>query len=332
MVVALGGAEVALRLWTSLATPQLYELCAPLGWRHVPGVDRMLEIEGGRRVRFTTDARGLRATPHGEAQGADRRRVLFVGDSFTQGSQVAAEELFTVLVERQADRVVCWNAGVGGYSTLQEWRALPEQLAAHAPDVVVLVVYDNDFADNLMPYFSGLGPRPYVRVHEGRVEIVDEPAVAAFERFLMPAPCAFWCYQHLALYRTLHKNLFLPARGVELAQLEERERAALSAADQRTAMAWLLERFVATVHAAKCGLLVAAIPTRDEATAGAAPSHAWLAARCEEAGVPFLSLLPALRDSERAYFAMDIHLTAQGHAAVANALRPFVEAALQRRN
>lgn len=324
--------ELALRVWTGLATPPLYELCDHLGWQHTASVDRELDVEGGQRVRFTTDGRGLRATPHGEARVPDRRRVLFVGDSFTQGSQVAAHELFTVRIERELERTECFNAGVGGYSTLQELRALPAQLTAYAPDVVVLVVYENDFQDNLMPYFSGLGPRPHLRVHGDTVDVVDPPDVSPFERFLMPAPGAWWWYRHSALYRALHKNLFLPARGVELAQLEQQERAALPEVDQRTAMAWLLERLVATVRAAKATLTVAAIPTRDQCKAGAAASHEWLARRCQDAGVPFVSLLGALGDVERAYFAMDIHLTAHGHELVAKALRPAVEAAVRQRN
>ncbi len=333
LAMALVAIEVALRVWTGLRNPAIYQLDAAIGWRHTPSLARTLVDETGRRVEFSTDARGLRATPHANAPIAGRRRVLFLGDSFTQGSQVEAAELFTSHVERGLLAAAVCNAGVGGYSTLQEWRALSPQLAAFAPDLVVLVVFENDFQDNLMPYFSGLGPRPYLQVRGSEVVVNEVADVGSFERFLMPAPAAMWCYEHCALYRALHKHMFLPRHGDALARLEAKERAALSEADQRTAMAWLLQRIATDVAAAKCSLLVAAIPMREMVQAASAPSHAWLAAQCGTLGVPFVSLLPALQriGSERAFFAFDIHLTAAGHEAVSATLLPSVAAALRRR-
>lgn len=332
--VALLMVELVLRTWAAFVNPPIYELDAELGWRHARSVDRELDltVETGHRVRFATDARGLRRTPHADNRTAGARRVLFVGDSFTQGSQVEADELFTVRLERAIGGIESFNAGVGGYSTLQELRALPAQLAKYTPDAVVLTVYDNDFQDNLMPYFGFLGPRPYVRVQGTSVEVVEAPDVQSFARFLMPAPGAMWCYRHCAIYRALHKNLFLHVHGLELVELEMREREALPAADMNTAMAWLLARIVRTVREAKSELLVAAIPSREQAQCGATTVHAWLQERCDELGVPFVSLLPALHaaDVAQAYFAKDIHLTSRGHEAVANALRAPLEQVLHR--
>jgi lysophospholipase L1-like esterase len=326
LLVAVAGVEVALRVLTAWANPPLYELDERVGWRHAANVDRELTVEGGRRVRFATDARGLRATPHADARTPGRARLLVAGDSFTQGSQVEQDELFTVRLERALDATEVWNAGVGGWSTVQQLLALPAQLAAYAPDAVVLVVFENDFQDNLMPYFAGLGPRPHVRLRAGDVELVERPDPAPFTRFLLPAPGAWWLYRHSALYRTLHKNVFVPARGDALALLERTEREALPVADQRTAMAWALARVAARVRESGPALLVAAIPLREHVESGDDGSQRWLAAQCERLGVPFLSLLPALRaeGTATAYFREDIHLTASGHAAVARAFAPRV--------
>lgn len=331
VVAALLLAEVLLRVWTALANPPIYELDPVLGWRHVAGVDRRLDNGAGRAVRFATDARGLRATPHPTARAAGTRRVLVVGDSFTQGSQVEADELFTSGLERALDGVEVWNAGVGGYSTLQELRALEPQLRDYRPDLVVLAVFENDFQDNLMPYYSGLGPRPHVRVQGDRVELVDRPDPARFERFLLPWPGALWWYEHSALYRALHKNVFVPQQAFAIAELEAAERGALPEADQWRAMSWLLGQFAVAVQTAGAALLVAAIPDREAVRAGRAPSHDWLAVELRSLGVPFVSLLAPLRaiGAERAYFADDIHLTVAGHAAVVQALREPVAAALR---
>jgi lysophospholipase L1-like esterase len=68
--------------------------------------------------------------------------------------------------------------------------------------------------------------------------------------------------------------------------------------------------------------------------AGASPSHEWLARVCERLGVPFVSALAALREvgAERAYFAMDIHLTASGHECMAALLQAPIAAMLERHN
>lgn len=333
-VVGIVATEIILRVWTRVANPPLYELDTRLGWRHASDVDRRLEVEGGGSVRFTTDSRGLRIAPAPNGRAPAEHRVLFVGDSFTQGSQVDVQATFAARLERALPRVECVNAGVGGYSTMQEWRALPGLLAAHSPGLVVLVLYENDFQDNLLPYFGFLGPRPYVRVSGDVVEAVDELDPRPFERFLMPAPAALWCYEHCAIYRTLHKNVFLRLRGVELHELETRERDAVPEADARTAMAWLLARVAGTVREARCELLVAAIPARDDVRAGTAPSHEWLAGVCARLGVPFVSALAALRavGAERAYFPSDIHLTAAGHECLASLLQAPIATSLERRN
>lgn len=330
-VVALVCAEAALALWSARATPAMYQLDDRLGWTHAAGVERQVDVEGGGKALFQTDDRGLRATPHAEARTPGSRRFLFVGDSFTEGSQVAADELFSRRLERALPGVECWNAGVGGYSTLQTLLALPEQLAAWRPDVVVLTVYDNDLQDNLMPYFAGLGPRPYARVDGGAVRIEPQAPAGVFERFLMPAPGSLWLYEHSALYRSLHKNLWLPAKWRELEGLENAERTAIPVADRRLVMSKLLADVAACVRAQGGALVVAAIPTREEAKAGACELHGWLAGECARLGAPFVSTLPLLArdDVATTYFAKDIHLTARGHEVVANALLPTLREALR---
>ena len=332
-LLAVAVAELALRVWAAVVNPPLYELDDRLGWRPARELERDVVVEGGRRVRVATDARGLRATPHVDARAPGRARVLVVGDSFTQGAEVAADELFTVRMERALPATEVWNAGVGGYSTVQQALALPEQLAAYRPDLVVVVVFENDFQDNLMPYYSGLGPRPHVRVRDGVVELVATADPAPFERFLLPVPGAMWWYEHSALYRTLHKHLFVPPRAVQLDQLERAERAAVSEHDQRAAMAWALARLATSARAAAAGLLVAAIPLREHAAGAEPASHPWLEQRCRELQVPFVSLHGPLHRAgvDRVYFATDIHLTAQGHEVVAGALAPRAAEALRER-
>jgi hypothetical protein len=94
------------------------------------------------------------ALPH--ARRADRLRILFLGDSYTEGSgsspdcnypEVAAERLS----ERIGAPVEAMNAGVGGYGPVDA-RNLLEHLAAegYGFDAVVYGLFlENDFTDNL---------------------------------------------------------------------------------------------------------------------------------------------------------------------------------------
>ena len=329
--LAVALAEVTLRALNAALWPPIYRIDAQLGWRHPANCRRRMTDELGREVTFATDEQGLRVPARAAEAGRDGRLVLFVGDSFTEASQVEAEEAFPARAAAALEGVRHLNAGVGGYSTLQELLALRAQLPRLRPALVVLTVYDNDFVDNLMPVFSGLGPRPHVRLEGERVLTVLEPDVAAFEPYLQPAPGAFWLYRNCAIYRSVHKNLFLPRRGQELSRRENAARATFSPEQQRRAMSHLLARMRGAVTAAGSRLLVAAIPTREQARANDAPAHVWLAQECEQLELPFVSLLKPLHveGAASAYYAEDIHLTAAGHACVANALASHIARSLR---
>jgi hypothetical protein len=94
------------------------------------------------------------ASPH--AKRTDRLRVLFLGDSYTEGSGSAPECNYPEvaarrLAERIGSPVEAINAGVGGYGPLDAENLL-EHLAAegYAFDAVVYGLFlENDFTDNL---------------------------------------------------------------------------------------------------------------------------------------------------------------------------------------
>ncbi len=333
LALGLFGAELGLRGFVALDHPPIHELDPRLGWRHAARVERKTRNESGEPVLFRTDARGLRATAIPNERAPGSARALFVGDSFTEGAQVEEQDLFTTATARELPGVEVWNASVGGWSTVQEFLWLRDEGTALRPDLVVLVVSDSDFQDNLIPFLAGLGPRPYARLTAaGEVEVVEAIEVGPFARFLMPAPGRWRLYRHSALYRSLLKNVFLPLKGEELARIQEEERNAVPEASTRAVMADLLGRIEAVARAGGARTAIVAIPTREQAAAAAAPVHEWMAARCAALGVPFLSLTEALAanpdSGEPAYFARDIHLTRTGHRLVVRPLLPFLRAAL----
>jgi hypothetical protein len=104
--------------------------------------------------QFTTNARGLRDTrdfAYDKPPGV--LRVLAVGDSHTQGYEVAQDETFAAVLERylrgRGRDAEVLNAGVSGFSNAEELAWLEHEGFRYAPDVVVLGFFANDFEDNL---------------------------------------------------------------------------------------------------------------------------------------------------------------------------------------
>jgi hypothetical protein len=103
-------------------------------------------------VRFETDARGYRA-PTEPRRIRHPYRIAFVGDSFTEGTQVEYARTFCALLERGLagslpDReIVCENYGIAATGLFEYWhRIAHDVLRPDPPDALVLCIYPgNDF-------------------------------------------------------------------------------------------------------------------------------------------------------------------------------------------
>jgi hypothetical protein len=126
---------------------------ASLGWSHRPGATGENYLGGPDRGRFAINALGFRGPAPEPEKPEGLTRVLVFGDSFVFGVGVDPEHLVTThlgehLNARRGERYEVLNMGVSGYSTDQELLLLRERGAALEPDLVVLVVCDNDFDGN----------------------------------------------------------------------------------------------------------------------------------------------------------------------------------------
>ena len=76
--------------------------------------------------------------------------VLFVGDSFTQGTEVSNGALYYDVFEKNAGgRYAVSAAGVGGFSTAQEYVLLNKVFDLMKPRIVFWQMSDNDVAENV---------------------------------------------------------------------------------------------------------------------------------------------------------------------------------------
>lgn len=151
LVGVLGVGAVAAELILRAVAPEAYTgkaMYLPdelLNYRLKPNLD----VE-----RVQTNSHGLRDPERPLAKPEGARRVLVLGDSFTFGSgPIDASDGFVRRLDAAlGDAVQVINAGVPGYSTVQEANWLERDGLAWEPDAIVVAFFvGNDVWENLDP-------------------------------------------------------------------------------------------------------------------------------------------------------------------------------------
>ena len=144
-------AEVKWRISAKLWQHELYAMLpdSPLEYELYPGVTRENRIpDTGQTWSYRINADGFRGDVFDPA--ADRKRVLFVGDSYTFGWAVDEDEVLSEAVKRVLVNppynvdIEAYNLGVPGYNTFQEYYLLNQVIDRYAPALVVLGYVMND--------------------------------------------------------------------------------------------------------------------------------------------------------------------------------------------
>jgi hypothetical protein len=122
---------------------------SPLEYALHPGVNRENRIpDTGLTWSYQINSDGFRGDEFDVTD--NRKRVLFVGDSYTFGWGVEQDEVLTRSVERALAKppynlgIDAYNLGVPGYNTVQEYHLLTQVLDRYAPSLVVLGYVMND--------------------------------------------------------------------------------------------------------------------------------------------------------------------------------------------
>ena len=130
-----------------------FEVHPILGGFHIPNTTTwQWTVEYVTRVDI--NSHGLREREIEYQKPPGLRRVLVLGDSFVEATEVAVEEAFPRRLEAHlqaaggtATQVL--NAGAVGYGTAQEYLLLKHEGVRYQPDLVVLLFFSgNDVADN----------------------------------------------------------------------------------------------------------------------------------------------------------------------------------------
>ena len=132
--------------------------------RHVVGSDfgvRINEPNASYRhksadvcIYMKINSQGMRADrdfPYEKPPGV--KRIVSLGDSFTIGYEVEADESFSSVLEKELNakgyRVEVLNTGVSGYSTAEACVYLERELHKYDPDLVLVSYFGNDLHDSI---------------------------------------------------------------------------------------------------------------------------------------------------------------------------------------
>jgi hypothetical protein len=176
--VALIAAEYLLRyqraqiLGSDHMDPGLIRYHAQMGWRTVP-LWRGRHSHHDFDVTYGTDRYGFRVSP--ALDESRKRRIAWVGDSFTFGLGVDDGDTFVNrlnLLDRGAAHL---NYGIPGFSTDQEWLLIQREVLGFRPDEIVLVVYlGNDLLDNLLDFpLQAVRAKPRFVLEQGRLKLLN---------------------------------------------------------------------------------------------------------------------------------------------------------------
>lgn len=125
-------------------------------------------------VTFRINGQGMRADrdfPVEKPPGV--LRIVSLGDSFTAGYEVEAEETFSSVLEgalrARGLPVEVLNTGVSGFSTAEAYLYLERELWRYQPDLVLVSFYVNDLVDNVRTGLFALEDGQLVPRAEGYV-------------------------------------------------------------------------------------------------------------------------------------------------------------------
>lgn len=308
-------------------TVRVHDWDKELGLKHIPGAKGHL-ISPEFNTNVSINSKGLRDREYGYSKPDGTKRILCLGDSFTFGYGVRAEETFPKVLERslnagrmQSTKWEVINAGVCCAGTAHQLAYFDTEGQRYGPDIVVLCICGrNDFTDNTRSWLYSVDDGKLVK-HTAHVGLV---ARLRYTVRHLPGYSFVFAKSHLL---TFVKRRLARCVAAGLAETPG-DPASAAAADTRAFE--LTEHLLLALNNGcerrNCRLVVMVVPRSD---AGGHPEPvADLIASVKKHGILYADLAPRFSEETRCgtenYYPLDGHWNAQGHRLAAQLLYGFL--------
>lgn len=326
--------EVAIRTYSAFFFPMMRVPDEQLGWRKAADREKIFVDENGEEKLIVQNANGHRGTYYSSERSAGTFRILVLGDSFTAGMQVSEDELFTARLEASNDGWEVLNTGVASYSTVQQYLYLISEGIKFNPDLILLMFFNNDLAENCAEYSPGIGPRPYARIDDsGSVSLIRELDYDAFAKFSLPAPFYPQLLKYSYFYHFLNSRIYQRLLATQLRNYYRADREAQKGCSEFPILFHFLKRIADIGSERNIDFMVSLIPNSKEVASNQADAHNRILDFCASAELQCMTLLEpmhaSLMSGHKPYFDQDIHWTSEGHAVAAKSIESFIRNARQ---
>jgi lysophospholipase L1-like esterase len=302
-----------------------------LGWKHLPTEEGRFSL-ADVDVEVTINGQGLRDRSYSYQPPEGVFRIVVLGDSFVWGFGVEQDEIFTEIMEQSQNNLEVINLGISGYSTDQEYLLLKQEGLKYNPQLILLMVFENDVADNTLSVNYHIYPKPRFSIVNGELVLTHRPSpkVSLFRRAHYFLRTHLVAYNHLT--RVLAYNSAPPIKrardmiadiGLWLSGRENQDPYRLLFA--------ILDEMKALAEAHDAQLVIVEIATHKMALDFDNTRPDELAEYCRRRGLPFLDLAGPFQehlesnDDESLQLTHDPHWNAHGHALAARIISSYLQ-------
>ena len=327
-----------------------------LGWRGKPKLDlRFQKWQGEFNARIETNSEGFRSNEIPYQRTDDKKRILFLGDSFGWGFGASNSEMFSsILQSKYHEAVEVINLSISGYGLVQYYLMYKTEGIKYNPDTIILLFYigndlynkltDEDIKNIKGPYFMLKNDELYFQPREYLLRTKKEYEQWGERRGFFNT-IKFIIQTHSALSNFLFERLsnfpkLIPflrtVGGVPVGELNALRKITK---DDVCLTTKILKKFEAEAKSNKSDFIVVIIPDiyhvetaikRNGIDYGDETYKpiVWLTRQLASAEISHINLLeeftsPQWRD-KKLYYTIDRHLNQEGHKALEQILENFL--------
>jgi len=302
----------------------LSEFDALLGWKGVPSA-REFFVTNNAKIWLEHNALGHRDIDPAQ-RDPNRPALVFLGDSFTWGYEVEADEMFVTILRERLPQLEIYNLAHRGYGTDQTYLSFRQWKERRTIRFAILMFTENDAWESNGD-FRYEKHKPLFEVVDDRLVLTNVP-VPKSERWTRP-PSRGSSVQTLKsrLARQLFRSHFLNDLNFRRKLLTRGADAPTTHLPDLELTGRLIRELRDLVETRGGRLIVVAIPSKRQFMGDPryVPYQDRIRVLCERLALDYLDLAPAFeRAWLRTYFRRGIHWNRHGHEVAADAIYELI--------